>query len=121
MQKFVFVLALLLAACQSSVNQPPGRYRDFADYMIDVDPEIMSDANARGATRAQARCVAENVGRAIHGSNYDDLSAAVSGRARLSDEEQGRMRQQQDAFVQRVRSNPNVGSELINGAWDACT
>lgn len=125
MRLIVLLMAGLLAACAAPPKQPdlnfaPGTYRDFADYMMAIDPEIMKDAANRSATRDQAHCAAEKLGRYIHGPDYDLLSQAVSGRRAITPVERSRTQQQQDQFAVKVRQDPDSIRPIFAGLWIGC-
>jgi hypothetical protein len=103
-----------------SLNQPPGRFADFADYSLAVDPDLMRDAEAMGGNRTHAHCVAEKIGRRVHGSDYDLLSAAVSGRAQLSAADERRVQAQQDLFMRSMMTKKAEGRQMLDAFWHEC-
>lgn len=116
------VLAVLLTACApsshdpSSLNQQPGKYRDYADYLIAHDSVLQADVAERNATPAQAHCVAENYGRELLQSNYDMLSDAVSGRRPAT-------HQQVDFAMRGFRqavSYKTRAQDVIKASWAKC-
>jgi hypothetical protein len=124
MRLTLLALTMLLAGCQSpspysasSLNHEPGKYRDYADYMIQHDKEIAADAKARGANPEQTHCAVEHwAKRMMLASNYERLSDAVSGKRTMTLQEEqwawGRfeIETQDKAAVQQA----------FDDAWAAC-
>jgi hypothetical protein len=115
-------LTLLLAGCASNpnapsaINQPAGKYRDFADYMIANDPEITKDALAHGATPEQTHCAIEKWGWTIYQSDYPKLSDAVSGKRQIT-------RQDEQWAYNRLRMAQHDEEKLkraYEDSWASC-
>jgi len=120
MRTVLLALTMLAAGCAANppaaVNQPAGKYRDFADYMLAHDATIMQDARAKGATPEQAHCAAESYGIAVLQSDYFLLSDAVSGKRQIT-------RQDEQWAWNRVRMATHDKSKsqaLIDNAWAKC-
>lgn len=119
----LIALTLLIAGCQapspysaSSLNHEPGRYADFADYMIATDPELTKDARRVGANSAQTHCVAEDVGTKIYQSDYVRLSDAVSGKRTLT-------RQEEEwawGKFQVAARDKAAMKQILENAWAKC-
>lgn len=118
----VLILGLGVASARAdqTLNFAPGTYRDFADYELSVDPEIMKDATAAGGDADDAHCVAEKIGRRVHGADYAILSDAVSGKKPMTEQDHARVEQQQNQFMAYMQSNQAEGRRLLDDIWKAC-
>jgi hypothetical protein len=122
MRLVLAALTLLLAGCASNpnapsaINQPAGKDRDFADYMLAHDETIMQDAAAMGASRDQAHCAAEEFGWKVYQSEYRTLSDAVSGKRQITRQEE----QWAQNRLSAVLHNKEKGRQIIEDAWKKC-
>lgn len=126
MRFLIGLMMLVVVGCAanpnapSSLNHAAGTYGDFADYMIATDPQILLDAQAAGGDRTDAHCAAAQLGRRIHGVDYDLLSAAVAGRAVMTIADERRARAQQDRFLAYTESNRAEATKLLDTIMSQC-
>lgn len=116
----MLLVLILLAGCQapspnapSSLNHAPGKYRDYADYMIHKDSSIGEYARARGASPEQTHCAIETYAVGIWGSDYERLSDAVSGKRTMTLEEER-------WAESRLKTSDADTKESMERAWAKC-
>jgi hypothetical protein len=119
--KFLLVAsALLLCACvrsesdPSALNQPAGKYRDYADYLIDKDPSVQAEISRRNASPELAHCATEKLGWLVFQGRYPELSDAVSGRKPMTVEEEWW------ANNQFQMTDPQTKQKMVDDSWAAC-